>query len=125
MCNLYSATTNQEAIRGLFRVQHDRVGNLPWLPGIFPDYAAPIVRNGEDGRELVMARWGMPSPVFALQGKNADKGVTNIRVVSQFEMGRLDEAPSLRSREYEASTSRVDPLSSGRSERERSKRGIA
>ena len=26
-----------------------------------------------------MARWGMPSPVFALQGKKSDPGVTNIR----------------------------------------------
>ena len=50
------------------------------LPGIFPDYAAPIVRTGADGvRELVMARWGMPSPAFALQGKKVDRGVTNVR----------------------------------------------
>src|SRR5271168_1117655 len=28
-----------------------------------------------------MARWGMPSPVFALKGRNADSGVTNIRNV--------------------------------------------
>jgi putative SOS response-associated peptidase YedK len=40
----------------------DKTGNLPPLPGIFPDYRAPIVRNGADRRELVMARWGMPSP---------------------------------------------------------------
>jgi peptide deformylase len=26
-----------------------RTGNLPPLPGIFPDYAAPIVRNQPDG----------------------------------------------------------------------------
>ena len=26
-----------------------------------------------------MARWGMPSPVFALQGKKVDRGVTNVR----------------------------------------------
>jgi len=58
----------------------DVVGNLPPLPGIFPDYPAPIVRTGSDGvRELVMARWGMPSPAFALQGRKVDKGVTNIR----------------------------------------------
>src|ERR1700754_3872340 len=31
------------------------------LPGIYPDYLAPIVRNSGDGRELAMARWGMPS----------------------------------------------------------------
>jgi putative SOS response-associated peptidase YedK len=28
-----------------------------------------------------MARWGMPSPVFALQGEKTDPGVTNIRNV--------------------------------------------
>jgi hypothetical protein len=27
----------------------DTTGNLPLLPGIFPDYAAPIVRNAPDG----------------------------------------------------------------------------
>ena len=42
---------------------NDRTGNLPLLPGIFPDQMAPIIRNGADGeRELVMARWGMPGP---------------------------------------------------------------
>ena len=57
----------------------DQTGNLPPLPGIFPDYRAPVVRNGPEGRELVMARWSMPSPVFALKGWNADGGVTNVR----------------------------------------------
>jgi putative SOS response-associated peptidase YedK len=28
-----------------------------------------------------MARWGMPSPLFALKGRNSDSGVTNIRNV--------------------------------------------
>lgn len=79
MCNLYSMTKSQEAMRALAKVLRDKTGNLPPLPGIFPDYPAPIVRNGPEGRELVMARWGMPSPAFALEGKKADKGVTNIR----------------------------------------------
>jgi putative SOS response-associated peptidase YedK len=57
----------------------DTTGNLPPLPGIFPDYAAPIVCNQPGGRELMMARWGMPSPTFALKGRNCDPGVTNIR----------------------------------------------
>jgi putative SOS response-associated peptidase YedK len=57
----------------------DSTGNLPPLPGIFPDYAAPIVRNQPGGRELMMARWGMPSPAFALKGRIADTGITNIR----------------------------------------------
>jgi putative SOS response-associated peptidase YedK len=60
-------TKSQAAIRELTRAMYDRTGNLPPLPGIFPDYSAPIVRNGEDGfRELVMARWGMPSSPRAL-----------------------------------------------------------
>ena len=81
MCNLYSVTKGQTAIRELARVMIDRTGNLPPLPGIFPDYGAPIVREGADGRELALARWGMPSPAFALEGKRTDPGVTNIRNV--------------------------------------------
>jgi putative SOS response-associated peptidase YedK len=80
MCNLYSLTKGQQAILELSRAMRDRAGNLPSMPGIFPDYEAPIVRTGEDGgRELVRARWGMPSPRFALEGKKTDPGVTNIR----------------------------------------------
>ena len=63
MCNLYSLTKGQPAIRDWFRASHDRTGNLPLFPGIFPDQMAPIVRNGADGEgELVMARWGTPGP---------------------------------------------------------------
>ena len=79
MCNLFSMTRGQQAIRDLTRAIKDQTGNLPRMPGIFPDYAAPIVRNQPEGRELVMARWGMPSPAFALQGRNSDPGVTNVR----------------------------------------------
>ena len=79
MCNLYSITKGQQAIREFTRAMTDRTGNLPPLPGVFPDYAAPIVRNQPDGRELSMARWGMPSPAFALKGKKSDPGVTNVR----------------------------------------------
>ena len=55
---------------------------MPPLPGIFPDYSAPIVRNRPDGRELVTARWGMPSPKVVIEGRKSDPGVTNIRNVS-------------------------------------------
>lgn len=80
MCNLYSLTKGQQAIRELARAMRDVAGNLPPLPGVFPDYSAPIVRNAPDGvRELSMARWGLPSPVFALKGRNSDPGVTNVR----------------------------------------------
>jgi hypothetical protein len=44
MCNLYSITTNQAAISALFRVVNRYVGNLAPMPGVFPDYKAPIVR---------------------------------------------------------------------------------
>jgi putative SOS response-associated peptidase YedK len=47
---------------------------------VYPDYAAPVVRHDQNGeRTLSMARWGMPSPAFALEGKKVDRGVTNIR----------------------------------------------
>lgn len=62
MCNLYSMTKNQDAIKRLFKVGHDRSGNLPPLPGIFPDYEAPIIRAAGNEREVIMARWGMPGP---------------------------------------------------------------
>jgi putative SOS response-associated peptidase YedK len=104
MCNLYSVTKGQQAIRDLFRVVRDNTGNLPPLPGIFPDYMAPIVRNTPEGRELTTMRWGMPSSQKALleatqrraqkleaKGKavdfrellrmEPDKGTTNIRNV--------------------------------------------
>jgi putative SOS response-associated peptidase YedK len=81
MCNLYSVTKGQTAIRELARAMIDRTGNMPPLPGVFPDYGAPIVRETPDGRELALGRWGMPSPVFALKGKKTDPGVTNIRNV--------------------------------------------
>jgi putative SOS response-associated peptidase YedK len=75
MCNLYSMTKGQQAIRDLTRVLRDETGNLPPLPGIFPDGVAPVVRTGADGvRELVSMRWGMPGPV-----KLDCPPVTNIR----------------------------------------------
>jgi putative SOS response-associated peptidase YedK len=77
MCNLYSITTNQEAIRALFRVMNHYVGNLPPLPGVFPDYHAPVVRNAVTERELVMMRRGMPPPP-----RTGGPPVTNIRNTS-------------------------------------------
>ena len=46
MCNLYSMVSNQEAMRAFFKIARDITGNLGPMPGIYPDYAAPIVRNG-------------------------------------------------------------------------------
>jgi len=36
MCNLYSVTKGQSAIRDLFSVKHDRAGNLPLFPRFSP-----------------------------------------------------------------------------------------
>src|SRR5208282_3344727 len=77
MCNLYSLTKGQAAICDLFSAKHDRTGNLPLFPAIFPDQLAPIIRRAPDGeRELVMARWGMPGPP-----QFGGAPVTNIRDV--------------------------------------------
>ncbi len=46
MCNLYSITSNQAAIIALFRVVDRYVGNPPPMPGVFPDYPAPVIRGG-------------------------------------------------------------------------------
>src|SRR6267154_1306205 len=77
MCNLDSITTNQEAIRTLFRVINRYVGNLAPMPGVFPDYPAPVVRNARTERELAIMRWGMPPPP-----RTGGTPVTNIRNTS-------------------------------------------
>ncbi|MAM41204.1 MAG: DUF159 family protein [Erythrobacter sp.] len=77
MCNLYSHTKTQEAMRQIVEGLTDRAGNL--RPGeVYPDQMAPIVRHGESGPELAMARWGLPSPPSVLKTAR-DPGVTNIR----------------------------------------------
>jgi len=58
MCNLYSI-------------------NLPPMPGVFPDYPAPVIRNSDAGREMSMLRWGMPPPP-----RTGGPPVTNIRNTS-------------------------------------------
>jgi putative SOS response-associated peptidase YedK len=64
----------QAAILALFRVINRYAGSLPPMPGVFPDYPAPIVRNAGAEREMVLMRWGMPPPPRA-----GGSPVTNIR----------------------------------------------
>jgi hypothetical protein len=40
MCNLYSVTSAQAAIIEWTRAMRDVTGNLPPMPGVFPDYLA-------------------------------------------------------------------------------------
>jgi len=77
MCNLYSMTSNKEAIRQLARYLKDDGGNMPIYPYVGPDKMGPIVRNYQGARELAtVLRWGMPSSKKALLDaatKRADK----------------------------------------------------
>jgi putative SOS response-associated peptidase YedK len=81
VCSLYSMTRSQDAMRQLFLPLDytDRMGNLGPMPEIYPDYSAPILRGSSDGVEMVMARWGLPTPPQFLVGKKTDRGVTNVR----------------------------------------------
>jgi len=55
MCNLYSVTKGQAAIREFTQAMRDTTGNLPLFPAIFPDQLAPVVHTSKDGvRELAM-----------------------------------------------------------------------
>ncbi|KQP27486.1 SOS response-associated peptidase [Methylobacterium sp. Leaf100] len=77
MCNLYSLVTSQAEIRESFGVTVDRTGNLPAMPGIFPDQRAPIVRVDADGQRVMeMFRWGIPGPK-----QFGEHPVTNVRNV--------------------------------------------
>jgi putative SOS response-associated peptidase YedK len=68
-------TRAQDAMRKLFGAKNDRTGNLPPLPGIFPDYFAPVVRVDRDGeRAMEMMRWGFPPPPNL-----GTRPVTNVR----------------------------------------------
>src|SRR5215472_2212791 len=70
-------TANREAMRKLFRVEGG--WNQLHLPAIFPDKPAPIVRRtAPGGREIVAARWGMPTPPAFRKGP-IDRSVTSIR----------------------------------------------
>ena len=81
MCNLYSMTTNQEAMRRLARVFRDSLGNQPPLPAILPDQLAPVIRldaNGE--RTLDRLRWGFPRLLkLSAAGAAGNRPVTNVR----------------------------------------------
>jgi len=83
------------------------VGNLPPMPGVFPDYPAPVVRNAGSERELTMMRWGMPPPpkfggAPVLRRPSSTTGNLRCRIERGLQRRAYDEgvsqAPSLRSR---------------------------
>jgi hypothetical protein len=83
-CNLYSITTNQAAIIALFRVVNRYVGNLAPMPGVFPDYKAPIVRNGHGG-----TRHGAVGYAIVIKGVDGRHQKTSRKATSQGQAGRL------------------------------------
>jgi putative SOS response-associated peptidase YedK len=107
MCNLYSITKGQRAIIEFTRAMRDITGNLPSQPGVFPDYLAPIVRNAPDGvRELMKARWGMPSSQFALMQK------TKKRAAALEAKGQIVDFTTLLRRETDIGTTNIRNVSS-------------
>jgi putative SOS response-associated peptidase YedK len=111
MCTLYSVTKGQQAIRQLTLAMSDTTGNLPSMPAVFPDYAAPVVRNDRDGgRELSLMRWGFPPP------SNGTQLVTNVRnVKSPYWRGWLKPewrvvVPATSFAEYEDTKPRKTPV---------------
>ena len=79
MCNLYSINKTRDEVVQLMKALRDLNNNQPPLQGVFPDYEAPIVRLENGERIMANARWGLPSPAFALHGRNSDAGITNVR----------------------------------------------
>ena len=72
----------------------DTTGNLPPMPGVFPDYRAPVVANRDGVRELCLMRWGMPSSQkarLAAATKRADKLRAKGHQVDFTELLRLEQ----------------------------------
>lgn len=82
MCNLYSITTNVQAlielVQNFDRLQEINRPNFPALSDIYPKYEAPVVRTTAGGSELLLMKWGVP---FAPPGK-APRPITNVRNTS-------------------------------------------
>jgi len=102
MCTLYAMMKARAEAAALANAMRDLNNNQPSLPGVFPDYAAPVVVNGREGREMRDMRWGLPTSKKAileaaikradklrakgqevdfpaLLASEPDKGVTNVR----------------------------------------------
>ncbi len=54
------------------------VGNPAPIPGVFPDYPAPVIRNSGGELEMTMMCWGMPPPP-----RTGGPPVTNIRTLAR------------------------------------------
>ncbi|MGY3622032.1 putative SOS response-associated peptidase YedK [Bradyrhizobium sp. USDA 10063] len=75
--SIRSQLTRRRSPVCLARRMNRYVGNLAPMPGVFPDYPAPVIRNVGDAKEMALMRWGMPPPP-----KTSGLPVTNIRNTS-------------------------------------------
>lgn len=109
MCNLYSQTSNVEAIRRLFRVSSNRAASFEPKDAIFPGHMAPVVRKAQDGeRELVELSWGF----IRLQPSKAPRRVTNtpsVNMPSSVEARRAEIAHSSVSEERQGDLTFFEP----------------
>ena len=62
MCNLYSLTKGQPAIRDWFRASNDRTGNLPLFPGSSPTKWLRSFAMEPTASASLLWRVGMPGP---------------------------------------------------------------
>ena len=67
ICNLYSMTRTREEVRALTGSPRDLTANQPPLPGVYPDYAAPIVRV-EKGERIVANALGPALAAVCTEG---------------------------------------------------------
>lgn len=77
MCNLYRME-DKDCVAKWAQDAESMINLMPAYQ-MNPDQMGPIVRNTADGRkQLVHARWGLPSPLFALR-QEAEKKAEKLR----------------------------------------------
>jgi putative SOS response-associated peptidase YedK len=88
MCTLYRLRSTAGEIARLFEAEVRMEWTTP--VAIHPDRPAPVVGHGREGRVLVAARWGFPSPV------PGSRSVVNIRNLASPFWRRALGRPALR-----------------------------
>ena len=79
MCNLYSLSKHQAGILQMVRAMTPEVGNFPPLPGIFPDYQAPVIRATAAGERELATPARPPGEWPTANPRNVTTGRTGLR----------------------------------------------
>jgi hypothetical protein len=82
VCNLYSNFATQASMAKAFAAKRDNSGNVPLLPGIFPDQMAPVVRMCDGERELIQMRWSFPPTTEGRQSARHERPQRIISVLA-------------------------------------------